>query len=42
LTCAIPSGVVLSRYSVGDRVKLECRSVSGTLTLREIEHEDDD
>jgi hypothetical protein len=34
--------VVLSGYAVGDRVKLECQSVSGTLTLHEIEHEDDD
>jgi hypothetical protein len=42
LTCGIPTGVALSGYAVGDRVKLECRSVSGRLMLDDIEHEDDD
>lgn len=42
VTCAIPSGVNLSSFKVGDRVQIECRTLAGTPVLKEIDHEDDE
>lgn len=49
LTCAIPAGVTLTGFAVGDAVEMECLMVGGAFTLRELEsetdefeHEDDD
>ena len=36
-TCAIPTGISLSRFLGGDTVKVECVTSGGVLTLKEIE-----
>lgn len=41
-TCAIPAGVVLAGFAVGDLVEIECALVAGVLTLTTLESEDVD
>lgn len=41
LACAVPAGVTLAGFAVGDVVELECKLVAGTWTLHELELEDD-
>jgi hypothetical protein len=42
VTCAVPPGVGLSAFKLGDRVEMKCALVSGHLTLVRLEIEDDD
>jgi len=42
VTCAIPKGVDLSRFDVGDEVEMRCEFVGATLTLTRLKTEDDD
>jgi hypothetical protein len=42
VTCAVPDGFDLSGFSVNDRVEMKCRLVNGQLTLRKLEHDDED
>jgi len=42
ISCAVPAGVPLAGFEVGDVVELTCDRVGGVLTLREIESEDRD
>ena len=42
VTCAVPDGTHLSGFNVGDRVEMKCRLVNGNLTLRKLEHDEDD
>jgi hypothetical protein len=41
-TCAVPNGVSLAGFATGDFVEMECESVRGIQTLRELELEDED
>jgi len=41
-TCAVPVGVSLAGFHVGDFVEMTCDLVGGTFVLRELELEDDD
>jgi hypothetical protein len=41
-TCAVPAGVSLAGFHVGDFVEMECDLVHGAFVLRELELEDDD
>lgn len=40
-TCAVPSGVSLAGFAVGDRVEMKCEKVGGIQTLRRLELEDE-
>jgi hypothetical protein len=40
--CAIPDGMDLSGFAVGDHVEMKCALVNGTLTLTKLEHDDED
>jgi hypothetical protein len=42
VTCAVPAGVDLSAFRVGDRVEMRCALVNRTLTLFRLKREDDD
>ena len=42
VTCAVPAGVDLSAFRVGDRVEMRCALVNRTLTLFRLKKEDDD
>jgi hypothetical protein len=42
LTCAVPSGVSLAGFRVGEVVELTCDLIRGVWTLRKIHLEDDD
>jgi hypothetical protein len=42
VTCAVPAGVDLSAFHVGDRVEMKCADVNGTLTLVRLKQEDDE
>jgi hypothetical protein len=42
LTCAVPSGLSLAGFRVGDVVEMTCDLIGGTWTLRKIHLEDDD
>jgi hypothetical protein len=42
VTCAVPAGVSLSGFKVGDRVEMKCVLVANVLTLRRLESEDAD
>jgi hypothetical protein len=42
VTCAVPPGVDLSAFRVGDRVEMRCVLVHATLTLFRLKKEDDD
>lgn len=42
VTCAVPAGVDLSAFHVGDRVEMRCALVNTTLTLFRLKKEDDD
>lgn len=42
MTCAVPAGVDLSAFHVGDRVEMRCALVNTTLTLFRLKKEDDD
>jgi len=41
-TCAVPSGVSLTGFAVGDFVEMTCDLVGSSWILRELEHEDDE
>jgi hypothetical protein len=41
LSCAVPAGVTLAGFAVGDFVELECKLVAGTWTLHKLELEGD-
>ena len=41
VSCAVPAGVSLAGFEVGDVVELTCDRIGGVLTLREIESEDE-
>jgi len=41
ISCAVPAGVSLAGFAVGDFVELTCDRIGGVLTLRELESEDD-
>jgi hypothetical protein len=40
-TCAVPSGVSLGGFAVGDRVEMKCEKVGGIQTLRRLELDDE-
>lgn len=40
-TCAVPAGVTLTGFAVGDFVEVTCDLVGGVWTLRKLKHEDD-
>ena len=40
--CAVPTGMSLAGFAVGDFVEMTCDLRAGIWTLRELEHEDDD
>jgi hypothetical protein len=40
--CAVPSGMSLAGFAVGDFVEMTCDLRGGVWTLRKLEHEDDD
>jgi hypothetical protein len=42
VTCAVPAGVDLSAFKVGDRVEMRCANVSGHLTLFRLRKDDDE
>lgn len=42
VTCAVPTGVSLAGFVVGERVEMKCDLVAGVLTLRRLESEDVD
>jgi hypothetical protein len=42
VTCTVPAGLSLARFSVGQRVEMKCDFAAGVLTLRRLESEDDD
>ena len=42
VTCAVPNGVSLSGFRVGDRVEMRCALANSKLTLTRLRHEDDD
>jgi hypothetical protein len=42
VTCAVPAGVDLSGFEVGDRVEMRCAKVNGHLTLFRLRTDDDD
>ena len=42
VTCAVPAGVDLSAFRVGDRVEMRCALVNRTLTLFRLKKEEDD
>jgi hypothetical protein len=42
LTCAVPSGMSLAGFRVGDVVEVTCDLIGGTWTLRKIHLEDED
>ena len=41
ISCAVPAGLSLTGFAVGDVVELTCDRVGGVLTLRKIESEDE-
>ncbi len=41
-SCAVPTGVSLTGFVVGDFVEMTCDLVGGSWILRELEHEDDE
>lgn len=42
VTCAVPSGVSLAGFAVGDLVEITCDRGNGAWVLRKVHHEDDD
>lgn len=42
LVCAVPDGVSLAGFAVGDRVELKCALVQGSWVLERLEREDDE
>ncbi len=40
--CAVPTGVSLTGFAVGDFVEMTCDLIGGSWMLRELEHEDDE
>lgn len=42
VTCAVPAGMSLIGFAVGDFVEITCDRIGGTWTLRKLQHEDAD